>query len=153
MPPVRSTITPEDPVVPSVPGRRLIPLALKLIAFCFAGGVGFAVDLLVTMTFINFGLGARSARACGIAIALFATYVINRGITFRREAGVGPKAVATEGARYVAVALATSALNWAVFASVLAVIPGFPPAIAIMTGSATAMVVSYLGYAKMVFRG
>ncbi len=153
MPQIRSTPMPTEPATPGTPGFRLIPLALKLIAFCFAGGVGFVVDILATGTLVNFGLNPLTARAVGIAVALFATYVLNRGVTFRKEAGVGAKAVATEGTRYAAVALATSALNWAVYAGVLAVMPGLPTAIAIVIGSATAMVVSYLGYSKVVFTG
>ncbi len=149
MPPMRSTAAPE----PAPSARRLLPLALKLAAFCFAGGVGFVVDILATLTLINFGLSPLFARVLGIAVALCATYAINRGVTFRNEAGTGAKAVAFESARYVAVALATSALNWAVYALVLVAVPGLPPVIAIVIGSAAAMGASYFGFAKLVFRG
>jgi putative flippase GtrA len=53
----------------------------------------------------------------------------------------------------MAVALTTSALNWAVYALVIMLVPGIQPVIAIVIGSATAMVASYLGFARLVFRG
>jgi putative flippase GtrA len=132
---------------------RALTLVLKFVAFGFAGTIGFIVDMLATMTMLNFGLHPLQARAVGIVVALFATYVINRGLAFRAEASTGGTAMAAEGVRYAAVAIATSLLNWAVYAAVLAVLPGFSPLLAIVIGSTVAMVVSYLGYSRFAFRG
>lgn len=131
------------------------PLGLigRLAAFVFAGGIGFGVDMLGTLTLINFGLHPYIARACAIAAALLATYAINRGVTFRAAASHTGRGVVREGARYVAIGLATSALNWVIFAIELAVIPGLHPAIALVISSLVAMVASYIGYSKFAFRG
>jgi putative flippase GtrA len=131
----------------------VVALMLKLVAFGFAGGVGFVVDMLATETMINFGLGWLGARAIGIVVALFATYCLNRGLAFRAEASTGAKAVAAEGGRYAIVGFATSALNYAVFAAVHAALPGVSAIVAIAIGSATALVASYIGYSKFAFRG
>jgi putative flippase GtrA len=132
--------------------RRLIALALKLGAFAIAGGSGFAIDMLATHVLIYAGLGGLLARACGIAIAMVVTYAINRGLTFRAEASTGTTAVAAEGARYGLVAVATSILNWAVFAGVILLWPGTPTALAITAGSLVAMVASYVGFDRFAFR-
>ncbi len=131
------------------------PLALvgRLAAFVFAGGIGFGVDMLGTLTLINFGLHPYLARAIAIAAALLATYAINRGVTFRTKASHTGRGLALEGARYAAVGLATSGLNWAVFALALAVVPGLHPALALVISSLVAMIASYVGYARFAFRG
>ena len=129
-----------------------LPLILKLVAFVIVGGVGFAVDILATLSLINFGLHPLIARGLAIAVALFTTYVLNRGVTFRKESSTGAKAVAAEGSRYAAVGLGTSALNWAVYALVLAIVPSIGPLVAVVIGSLTAMVASYIGYSRFAFR-
>lgn len=143
-------------VTPDAPSdAKPAPLALvgRLAAFVFAGGIGFGVDMLGTLTLINFGLHPYLARAFAIAAALLATYAINRGVTFRAQASHTGSGLAREGARYVAVGLATSGLNWAVFALALAIAPGLHPAIALVISSLVAMVASYVGYSKFAFRG
>lgn len=137
----------------AAPERSVIGLVGRLLAFVFAGGIGFGVDMLGTLTLINFGLNPLLARAIAIAAALFATYAINRGVTFRRQASHTGRGTLAEGARYGAVGLATSFLNWLVFAGAMALVPGIHPALALVISSAVAMVASYIGYARFAFRG
>jgi putative flippase GtrA len=143
--------TASNPV--GAPDRSLIGLAGRLLAFVFAGGIGFGVDMLGTLTLINFGLNPLLARAIAIAAALLATYAINRGVTFRRQASTTPRGTLYESARYGAVGLATSFLNWLVFAGTMALVTGIHPALALVISSAVAMVASYVGYARFAFRG
>ncbi len=131
------------------------PLALggRLAAFVFAGGIGFGVDLLGTLTLINFGLDRPIARALAMAAALLATYPINRGITFRSEASRTRRGMVREGANYAVVGIATGILNWAVFTLAIAVVPALNTIVAVVFSSLVAMVASYIGYSKFAFRG
>lgn len=153
----RPVAMPDTPVPTARAGVEARPGLLavvgRLTAFIFAGGIGFVVDMLGTLTLINFGLHPYLARAIAIAAALLATFAINRGVTFRAKASPTGRGLALEGARYAAVGIATSGLNWAVFALALAIIPGLHPAIALVVSSLIAMVASYVGYAKFAFRG
>jgi len=119
-------------------------------SFLVVGGLGFAVDAGVTELLVAAGLPALGARVLAIALAMATTYLLNRRLTFRSDRRGA--AVLAEGGRYFAVALAAAAFNYAVFALVLAVVPGVRPSLAVAVASVAAMVLSYLGYSTLVFR-
>ncbi len=125
----------------------------RLVAFVYAGCVGFGVDMLGTLTLINFGLNRPIARALAMAAALLATYALNRGITFRRDASRTRRGMVREGANYAVVGIATGFLNWAVFTLAIAIVPDLNTIVAVVFSSLVAMAVSYVGYSKFAFRG
>ena len=56
-----------------------------------------------------------------------------------------------EGARYGGVGLATAAVNYLVYAALLWSAPATPPIVALAIASLAAMVLSFLGYSRLVF--
>lgn len=123
----------------------------RLLRFAAVGLAGFAVDAGLTELAIAAGAGPFVARVGAIAAAIATTWWLNRRLTWRSEArGL---AAAGEGARYVAVALAGTAVNYGVYAVLLALLPDLRPALAVAAGSAAAMVVTFLGYQTLVFVG
>jgi putative flippase GtrA len=143
----------QEPTTANAWHQRVVAFAVKFVTFVLAGGVGFAIDIAATLGLVYVGVDKFSARAIGIVIAMGVTYVLNRTITFRDAKSASGKAEAAEGMRYAAVGIATSVLNWVVYAAVLSLFPTLWPVIGIFCGSIAAMIVSYVGYDKLVFRG
>lgn len=120
----------------------------KLAFFLFAGAVGFAVDMGVLWLFLYFKLlDPFSARILAIGSAMLCTYMINRTFTF----GASHRRVAVEGARYGSVGLVSALLNYAVYSGFLLALPDMSPYLALILGSGSATVFSYLGYSRFVF--
>ncbi|MCY0093066.1 GtrA family protein [Hoeflea ulvae] len=120
----------------------------KIAFFLFAGAVGFTVDMGVLWMFLDSGLlGPFSARVLAIGSAMLSTYGINRTFTF----GASHRKVAVEGARYGSVGIASALLNYAVYSASLLSLPGISPYLALILGSGSATVFSYLGYSRFVF--
>ncbi|MDP2734333.1 MAG: GtrA family protein [Hoeflea sp.] len=120
----------------------------KLGFFLFAGACGFAVDMGVLWLFLHFRLlDPYSARVLAIGSAMLCTYAINRTFTF----GASDRKVAVEGARYGSVGIASALLNYAVYSASLISLPGISPYLALILGSGSATVFSYLGYSRFVF--
>lgn len=117
--------------------------------FAVAGATGFAIDALVLISLLHWtGLGPYVARAIAIVTAMAATFIINRTLAF----GASGRPLAEEGARYGGVGLSTSLANYLIYSGVLLAIPATPPFFALVIASAAAMVLSYLGYSRLVFR-
>lgn len=123
--------------------------ARRIGRFLLVGGTGFLVDAGLTELLVAAGLHPLAARAAAFALAVLVTYGLNRRFTF---AAARP-ARAAEGGRYLAVNLAAMGVNYAVFAAVLAAVPGVRPFLAVACGSAVALAVSYAGYSRFVFSG
>lgn len=120
----------------------------KLAFFLFAGATGFVVDLGVLWLLLTLKLlDPFSARILAIGAAMLCTYVINRTFTF----GASSRNMAIEGARYGSVGLASALVNYAVYSSTLVALPNISPYVALVLGSVTATVFSYLGYSRFVF--
>lgn len=128
-----------------------VGLARRLSAFAGAGALGFLVDAGLTELLVLWGTGPLVARVIAVAAAMTTTFAMNRKVTWRSEAQ-GANLLAEAG-RYLAVALSASAVNYAVYAALMLAFPGLRPFIAVAAGSAAAMVVSYLGFARLVFAG
>ena len=82
-----------------------------------------------------------------MAVALAATWLLNRSLTF----GASDRPVAVEGARYGGIGAASGLLNYLVYSALLVMLPTIHPLLALVAGSAAAMVFSYLGYSRLVF--
>ena len=87
------------------------------------------------------------ARLLSIGFALAVTWLINRKLTF----GPSSRHVAVEGVRYGGVGIATTLVNYVVYSALMAAIPALPPLIALAAGSPVALMLSFLGYSRLVF--
>jgi putative flippase GtrA len=135
------------------PAPSLKPSA-EILRFAVAGATGFAVDAGMLLVFAGLlGWPPLIAKLASFAIAVGCTWAINRAWTFRSEqtsaAGVG-----AEFATYGAVQLTGFAVNFGVFAMVVAFAGKAPAQLMIATacGSAVGLVVNYLGARRFVFR-
>jgi putative flippase GtrA len=126
------------------------PASRRLAAFGLVGAIGFAVDAGLTLGLTHAGVNPFAARALAIPLAMLATYMLNRLMTFRDRAG---QAIVTEGIRYMMVAIGTACFNWLTYSAALIAAPGLPPAIALVIASVAAMAFSYMGYSRFAFRG
>lgn len=120
----------------------------KLLFFAIAGGIGFVVDAGVLYLLIGAGLDPFTARIFAIAAAMASTFAINRTFTF----GASGRTIASEGARYGSVGIASALLNYAIYSAALLIQPGLSPFVALVLGSGTATAFSYVGYSRFVFR-
>ena len=124
----------------------------QFLRFAVVGVVGFVVDAGVLQALITLaGWGPIGARAVAIPVAVFATWLLNRTITFAAS-HTGPALRSL--VRYATVSAAGASVNFAVytvlvFASrAMAALPMVPLAIA----SIVALVVNYLGSKHFAFR-
>lgn len=126
--------------------------ASRFLRFSVVGGVGFVVDAGVLQALISLaGWGPVEARAVAIPVAVFATWLLNRTVTFPESSG-GPALRSL--LRYAAVSAAGAGVNFLVFTLLvlasreMAAMPMVPLAIA----SIVALVVNYLGSKHFAFR-
>ena len=116
--------------------------------FVAGGVVAFGVDSAVTLLLTRLaGAPVLIARLAAIALAMIASWLINRTITFPVS---GPPSL-VEFVRFAAVAWTAAALNYAVFAALIFVEPTLHPIAAIAIASLCAMALSYLGMRFGVF--
>lgn len=121
----------------------------RLLSFLIAGSVGFALDAGMTLLILHATTASPFiARFVGIAAALGFTWLFNRTFTFGRSA----HSLAKEGVRYATVGVVSTAVNYAVFASLLLAIPDLQPLVALTLGSASGTLFGFFGYSRFVFR-
>jgi putative flippase GtrA len=134
-------------------------------SFAISGGVGFTVDVgMLNVLAVGFGMNAYLARVIAIGCAMMATWQINRRVTFRDRVKRGSaRDLASEGGRYIAVALVSAVVNWGVYAATIRAVPVVAPwlgnalgellpTFGAVVGSGVAMLVSYYGYSRFAFR-
>lgn len=120
----------------------------QFLRFAIVGGIGFVSDaaalaLLIATT----PLGPFVSRLVSIGFALTVTWLCNRSLTFRPST----RGIAAEGARYGGVGITTSIINYLTYCGLLIVLPDLPVLTAMVLASLMAMVLSYLGYSRLVF--
>jgi putative flippase GtrA len=121
----------------------------RLFWFVVAGGSGFLVDAVLTHLLITvIGLSPFAARVPAIMAAMAWTWFINRNRTFGRSR----HSLAAEGFRYWAVGVTSALLNYAVYSLLLYRAPFLQPVVAIVFASLAAMLYSFFGYSRFVFR-
>jgi putative flippase GtrA len=120
----------------------------RLRRFIVAGGIGFLADAAMLALLVHaFLLNPFVARLLSIGFALAVTWLINRKVTF----GPSSRHVAVEGVRYGGVGIGAALVNYGVYSALMAAIPALPPLIALAAGSTVALMLSFLGYSRLVF--
>lgn len=120
----------------------------RLARFTLVGGTGFIVDAGLTMGLQVWGADIYTSRLIAISLAMFVTWRLNRAITF----GASSRGQVREGALYVGVALAAATLNYGIYVGLMLFVPGMIALVAVGAATCVSMVLSYLGYSKLVFR-
>jgi putative flippase GtrA len=116
--------------------------------FVAAGLLALAVDAAVlTLLTHTAGWSPFAARIPAIALAMIASWLVNRTVTFPTTA---PATLAELG-RFAAVSWLSQLVNYAVFASLLLARPDLAPIAALVLASGVSMIVSYLGFRFGVF--
>ena len=129
------------------------PLAPQLARFILVGGLGFGIDLGLTLAGTGpGGLEPARARIIGLAIAISVTFILNRRVTF----GSADPALLRQAWRYGIVCLLGSAINFGFYRATLAMLPGAGPSAAALTlaviiGSAVAMAANFAGMRFFAF--
>jgi putative flippase GtrA len=121
--------------------------------FCLVGGTGFVIDaaLLVLLHHL-LGAGLLLARTCSFGVALTATWLLNRKITFHQSAS--PQRL-QEWGRYALINGLGGALNLGIFFALTQADAGVlsGPLAALVVASACALVFNYVGSRTLVFTG
>jgi putative flippase GtrA len=124
----------------------------QFLRFGLVGVVGFVVDAGVLQALVTLaGWGPITARLVAVPTAVFATWLLNRTITFPESHG-GPALRSL--LRYAAVSAAGAGVNFCVYTALvfgsasMAALPILPLAIS----SIVALVVNYLGSKHYAFR-
>jgi putative flippase GtrA len=124
----------------------------RFLRFGVVGVVGFVVDAGVLQALVTLAdWNPIAARLVSVPTAVFATWLLNRAVTFPESHG-GP--VLRSLMRYAAVSAAGAGVNFAVYSMLvvasasMAAVPLVPLAIA----SLVALVVNYLGSKHFAFR-
>jgi putative flippase GtrA len=134
------------------PGR----IAEQVPAFAAIGAIGFLVDAGVTYLGAKYlGLSPELARPPGFVLATIVNFALNRSITFRHARSP----LAGSFARYLLVASAGLAVNYAVYSACVFLAPGVgvpvTPAILplfVAVGCGAAMVLTFVGFRFFAFR-
>ncbi len=131
-------------------------IAAQIPYFALIGLVGYVIDAAITYTGARYaGLSPELARPPGFVVATIVNFLLNRAITFRHS----PAPLVRAFVRYVAVASAGLALNYAVYTACVLLAPrlGFEVTPAILplfvaVGAGAAMVLTFVGFRSFAFR-
>jgi putative flippase GtrA len=114
---------------------------------------GFLISGLIALTcdasLLVVGLDPLAARLIAISGAMVAGWLAHRRLTFSLSA---PPTL-REFSRYSATAWMAAAINYAVFAAMLYMLPGTHPLTALVFASILATFFAYMGMRYRVFRG
>ncbi len=127
------------------------PRALEFMRFCAVGTVGFLVDAGLLILAIQAGLDPIAGRFLSFAVAVVATFELNRCWAFR---GGGGKSFLKAFAGYLGVQGLGFACNFGVYTLLYTGLPR-PyklPLLCLVVASALALIVNYAGASLWVFR-
>ena len=120
----------------------------RILRFAFVGGIGFVADAAMLALLLSLTpFGPFAARLVSIGFGLCVTWLCNRTLTFQPSS----RGVLREGARYGGVGITTSIVNYLVYSLLLLAVPAMPPLAALVAASVAVMVLSYIGYSRLVF--
>lgn len=125
-------------------------LAAQAFRFALVGALAFVVDAAAMWLLLTAGVDPLVARAIAFAPAFATNFAVNSRWTFARER----MCFRQEMTRYLGVQLAGMALNYALFAALLAMVgPGRTEAfVAMALGSIMAMGFNFAGARLFAFR-
>ncbi len=129
----------------------MTPTIRKFLLFAIAGGAGFVVDTAVLYA-LKGALGLYGARAVSFLVAVVTTWLINRTLAFKGQSADVP--LWREFLHYLGAMILGGAVNYAVYAVVVAVLPlaAQQPVIGVAAGVAAGMFVNFFLADKLVFR-
>ena len=117
--------------------------------FLASGGTAAVVDAAITLALVHLvGFDPFTSRLIAILIAMVVAWLMHRRLTFAVTAAPSLR----EFLRFAAVAWSANALNYAIYAGILLVLPGSLPLVAIVIATGIASVFSYVGFRFGVFR-
>lgn len=119
--------------------------------FAAVGIVGFAIDAgLLSLLAHGFGWSPWAARVPSFTVAVLATWLLNRRLTF---AGLGPKRRSVEALGYGTIQVCGAGINLLVFGVCLAAFPLLArlPVIPFAVGSGVAMVFNYVALKRLLY--
>jgi putative flippase GtrA len=120
----------------------------RFLRFVFVGGIGFVADAgMLALLLQATPLGPLAARLASVAFALTVTWLCNRTLTF----GPSERGLIVEGTRYGGVGITSSIVNYLIYGGLLLAMPWMAPLLALAIASLAAMMLSYLGYSRLVF--
>ena len=126
----------------------------RLAAFATVGTVGFCVDAGVLTALVRYG-GANpyAARVMSFAVAVVATWAMNRRFTFESDADSAMER-ASEYGRYLSVQVVGASANLAVYSVCLLIWPQLTAwlFVPLAVGSAVGLVLNFFGAKLWVFR-
>ncbi len=116
----------------------------KALRFLGVGGLGFCIDAGTLLLLTRLGLSPYIARAVSLSCSITLTWILNRHFSF----GASARSAASEYGRYAVVALIAATVNYAVYA---ACVGSMSPLLALVAGSAVAILLTFTGYDRWVF--
>ncbi|MYZ47915.1 GtrA family protein [Propylenella binzhouense] len=119
----------------------------RLLRFSVVGTGGFLVDVAVLQLCLSLGLDPYSGRAVSFLAAVTFTWALNRAYTFDPSG----RPIAVEWVSFVAACSAGGAVNYAVYAVLVASLAA-PPGLAVAAGSLAGLAVNFLAARRIVFR-
>jgi putative flippase GtrA len=131
--------------------RFVNPTIRKFLLFGIAGGAGFVVDTAVLYA-LKGALGPYGARVISFLCGVLTTWIINRSVAFKAQRGQHP--IWREFLHYLGAMILGGAVNYAIYAILVATIPLFAEylILAVAAGVAGGMVVNFLLADKLVFK-
>jgi len=123
--------------------------ASRLARFCITGGIGFLVDAAVLTWLVNGqGWHPYAARAISFALAVTATWQLNRHWVFERTADIR-----AEYLRYLSVQVVGAAINLGTYVIVIELAPRLAgiPSIPLAIGAGLALLFNFLASRSFVF--
>jgi len=123
----------------------------RFLKFGMVGAIGFVVDAGVLQALVALaGWGPVAARAVSVPVAVLATWLLNRNITFDRHEGPAWRSLA----RYGAVSAGGACVNFVVYTLqvLLSAAMAAQPLVPLAVASLAALVVNYLGSRHFAFR-
>jgi putative flippase GtrA len=131
-------------------------LARQIVAFLAIGAFGFCIDAAITISLVQSGgLSPFVARLPAFAIVTLINFALNRAFTF----GAGGQSWLAALMRYVLVCLGGVAVNYAVYAILLALAGAAALAVTapvltlfVACGTGAAAFVTFIGFRSFAFR-
>ena len=123
-----------------------------VLPFVAAGTVGFLVDAGILQVLIAvFAAGPLPARVLSFLCANFVTWRLNRRFAFTQT----QRGTVREWLRYLAASWVGAAANYLAFAAAVLFLPSaaWVPTVGVAVGSLAGMVVNFVLYKRVVFRG